>query len=186
MLELIGTIAGGIFSGGATGLLGVAFQRFADYKNRQLDLQLLDKKNAQEIEMRKADAAIMAQEWAGRTKVAEVEAEAVVSAADAAAFAESFKTEPTSYSSGVKYTRGQAWMMVVLDALRGSVRPLLTVYLCAITTMVYLDAQKIMGSVTTPDQAHETVKLIISTVLYLTTTCTLWWFGTRHRGTPPK
>lgn len=188
MLELIGTALGGILSGGATGLLGVAFQRFADYKNKQLDLQHQEKQNAHELDMRDKDAAIMAQEWAARTKVAEVEAGARVDVADAEAFAASYKLEPAMYSGQAKPTKGQAWLLVIVDALRGAVRPLLTVYLCVITTMTYLDARSLLeGTKTyTADQAFELTKLIVWTVLYLTTTCVLWWFGTRNKQTAPR
>ena len=183
MLEILGTAISAILGGGATGLLGVVFQRFADYKNRQLDLQLADKKNAQELAMRKADAEIMAQEWAARTKVAEVEAGAKVEVADAEAFAESFKMEPSQFSAGVKPTEGQGWILVLLDAFRGVIRPGLTVYLCAITTMVYFDSQALLTKAAfTEGQAFDMVKMIVGTILYLTTTCVLWWFGTRQRG----
>lgn len=187
MLELIGTVLGGILSGGATGLLGVAFQRFADYKNKQLDLQQQEKQQNHELAMRDKDAAIMAQEWAARTKVADIEAGAKVDAADAEAFAASYKLEPAMYSGSAKPTKAQAWVLVLVDGLRGSVRPLLTVYLCVITTMTYLDARALLGSTAyTTEQAFELTRLIVWTVLYLTTTCVLWWFGTRNKQTGPK
>ena len=62
MLELIGTAASAILGGGATGILGAAVQRYADYKGRQLDLQAQASKQAHEVAMREADAKIMAQE----------------------------------------------------------------------------------------------------------------------------
>jgi hypothetical protein len=40
MLELIGTAAFAILGGGAMGILGAVVQRYADYKGRQLDLQV--------------------------------------------------------------------------------------------------------------------------------------------------
>jgi len=73
MLELIGTAASAILGGGATGILGAAVQRYADYKGRQLDLQAQASKQAHEVAMREADARIMAQEWAARTQVATIE-----------------------------------------------------------------------------------------------------------------
>ena len=186
MLELIGTALGGILSGGATGLLGVVLQRFADFKNKQLDLQHQERQYTHELSMRDKDAAIMAQEWAARTRVAEVEAGAQVDVADAEAFAASYRLEPAAYSGNAKPTKAQAWVLVILDAMRGSVRPLLTVYLCVITTMMYRDARALLGSAHTADQAFELTKLIVWTVLYLTTTCVLWWFGTRNKQAAPK
>ena len=187
MLELLGTVFGSIFSGGATGIIGVIAQRIADYKNKQLDIEAQAKRAEHEIAMRKADAEIMAQEWAARTKVAEVEAAGREAVAAEQSFAASFGMEPKRYAEGVKPSRGQGWVLVMLDALRGSVRPVLTVYLCAVTTMVYLQAYSIMETQPlTADQAIDLVRLIIGTILYLTTTCVLWWFGTRNRSHPPK
>lgn len=187
MLEILGSLFSSILAGGATGILGVVVQRFADYKNRQIDVQAQATKDAHELAMRDKDAAIMAQEWAARTKVAEVEAAATVDAADAAAFSASFKVEPTQYSAGAKLTTGQGWLLVLLDFLRGIVRPGLTIYLCAITTWVYLDAHAALNAAAlSASEALGLVKMVTGTVLYLTTTCVLWWFGTRNRQVPPK
>lgn len=81
-----------------------------------------------------------------------------------------------------------AWL-VALDVLRGVIRPGLTVYLCAITTLVYLEARGILaaaGASLNPTQALAVHDLIVSTILYLTTTTVLWWFGTRNSERPPK
>lgn len=185
MFELLGTVVSSVLGGGATGLLGVLFQRFADYKNRQLDIQVEREKMGHEIELRKADAEIMAQEWAARTKVAEVEAADHESVADAGAFAASYKLEPIQFSAGVKPSRGQAWLLVLLDCFRGAIRPWLTVYLSIFATLVYIETRKISNAMT-PDQAFDVLKLVIGTILYLWTTCTLWWFGTRNKAAPPK
>lgn len=182
MFEILGLIFGNIFSGGATGLIGVVLQRFADYKNKQLDLQIELQKQAHEINMRKVDAEISAQEWAARTQVAQVEAAGKEAVADAQAFAASFGLEPNRYAEGVKLTQGQAWLMVALDALRGSIRPVLTVYLCLLTTLVWYQARAVLGAEQLEAEAAiEVWKMVVGNILYLTTTCVLWWFGTRNR-----
>ncbi len=179
MLEILGTVVSSVLSGGATGLIGMVAQRWADYKNRQLDIQLQQLKNDHEVKMKEADAAIMAQEWAARTRVAEIETEGKIEAADAAAFAESFKLEPQRYATG-KMTTGQMWIMVILDFFRGIIRPGLTIYLCVLTTLIYIQARNLVGKEDlTPDQAMDLMKLIIGTVLYLSTTTIVWWFGVR-------
>lgn len=186
MLEILGTIFGSIFSGGATGLIGVVLQRFADYKNKQLELQIDAQKQSHEIALRRVDAEISAQEWAARTQVAQVEAAGKEAVADAQAFAASFGLEPKRYAEGVKLTTGQAWLMVVLDALRGSVRPLLTVYLCFLTTVVWYQARSVLGAENLDTQAALDVwKMVVGNILYLTTTCVLWWFGTRNKAAQP-
>jgi len=176
-----------LVSGGLTGILGAGVQRFADYKNKQLDLQAAREKAEHDIKLREADAAIMREEWAARTRVAEIEVAGKESAADAEAFAASFRLEPQRYSEGVKARGWQASALVLLDVLRGVVRPGLTIYLCAITTAIYFDARSILGD-TPVDQAKALALLdgIIATILYLTTTVVLWWFGTRNKSAAPK
>jgi len=188
MLEILGTAASAILGGGATGLLGVLVQRWFDHKNKQADLDVLKANHAHEELMRDKDAAIMAQEWASRTKVAEVEATGREAEADAKAFGESYLTEKPVEFAPVKATRTQAWVLVLVDGFRRLVRPGLTVYLCAITTQIYMMSVDVLnkhGAQMTADQALDLTKMVVGTVLYLTTTCVLWWFGTRNKQQSP-
>lgn len=186
MLEILGTVFGSIFSGGATGLVGVAIQRWADYKNRQLDIQIERERRETEIAKRRADAEIMREEYAGKLKVAQEEGATARDVAESQAFAETLLKEPERYSQG-KFTTGQQWILVLLDAFRGSVRPALTIYLCALTTYVWvqvraeLENQDISG-----DAALGVWRMVVGNILYLTTTVVLWWFGTRNRQQQPK
>lgn len=186
MLELLGTIFGSIFSGGATGLIGVVLQRWADYKNKQLDMQLESQRFTNTVALRKVDAEIMAQEWASKTEMAKVEATGRENVEDAKAFAASFKLEPERYSDGVKPTGWMAGLLVLVDVCRGLVRPILTVYLCGLTTYVWYQVRSVLA---VEDLAAADVldiwKMVVGTILYLTTTCVLWWFGTRNKQTVP-
>lgn len=185
-MELLTTIFGSIFSGGATGLLGVIIQRWADFKNRQLDLQLEKEKRETEIAKRKADAEIMSAEWNGRMKVAQTEGETAKEVAASQAFAQTLFKEPERYSSGT-FTAGQQWILVLLDALRGSVRPLLTIYLCALTTFVWYQVKlKLEVEELDAGAAMQVWQLVVQNILYLTTTVVLWWFGTRNKQQPPQ
>lgn len=177
VLGFFGTVLSSIFGGGVTGIFGVLAQRFFDLKKYKLDLEQSKLKYEHEINLRKVDAEIMQLEYAGRTKVAEVEA-------DAKAFAASFN-EPVKYSEGVAYSGKQGWLMVILDFVRGLVRPVLTTYLCVLTTLIYFHARTLLKAdglqAISAEMSVELVKYIISTILYLTTTCVLWYFGTRNR-----
>lgn len=186
MFEFLGTIGSAILGGGATGLLGVVVQRIADYKNKQLDLRLSREKFRQELQLRRMDLQMLEKEWQARADIAVTESAARMDIADSEAFAKSFN-ETAIYSKEVKPSKGQGWMLVVLDFIRGIVRPALTMYLCAIATAMYFHARKMMGEqFITPEQAVEIMKMIIGTVLYLTTTCTLHYFGTRNKQKAPK
>jgi hypothetical protein len=189
MFELIGAGLTGILTGGATGLLGVGIQRFFDWMKLKQDIEKMRLQFDHDIALRKVDAEIMAQEWAARTKVAEVEAAGREAVADSQAFAASFQTEPARYSEGIKPTRGQGWLLVLLDVLRGIVRPGLTLYLCWIATMMYEESRAVLAlaDLTTDTKLVMSVYTqIVFTLLYLFTTCVLWWFGTRNKAPQPK
>lgn len=182
----IGNAIGGVVSGGLTGLLGIGVQRIFEYKSKQLDVQLNKDKYAHEVDMKKADAEIMAQEWAARTKIAATAAVAQENVADSQAFSAALTSEPQRYADPSKLNTAQEWIMVFLDFVRGMVRPSLTLYLCVITTIIYYQAHQLIGQGLNVDQAVGLVSRIIDTVLYLTTTCVLFWFGTRNKERAPK
>lgn len=180
---------GSIFSGGVTGLLGVAFQRFFDFLKIKQELEMKKAEFGHEANMKRIDGELMAQEWAARTQVAEVEAEGKRAKAAEESFSQSFALEPKQYSAKATISPVASFMLVTLDFIRGMVRPGLTVYLCVITTMMYLEAKVIIAGASTlisADQAITVYNIIVTTVLYLTTTCVLWWFGTRNSQKPPR
>ena len=74
-LDLIVGGIGSIFSGGLTGILGAVITKFAEYKQRQQDIKVLQISNEHELKLRDADAKIMEQEWNGRERLALVEGE---------------------------------------------------------------------------------------------------------------
>lgn len=147
--------------GGLTGLIGGIVQKFADYKTKKLELQLIEKKTEAEIAMRRVDAEIMKEEWAQRTKVAQIE----TASAD---FKASFN-EPELYSAKVDPNEKQGWLLVFVDFLRGFVRPFLTLYMCGIVTVLYFRTD---GGTVNPQS-------IVDTLLYLATMSCSWWFGSR-------
>lgn len=177
-----------ILSGGATGLLGVIAQRIFDHWKLKQENDRLAIIHAHELAMKKADAEIMAQEWAQRAKVAEIEAAGKEAVADAQAFAASFN-EPQRYSEGVKVGKWGGILLVLADVSRAVVRPGLTVYLAWIATELYYQSDKIITlvNVTVHQQVlTELHKQIVLTLLYLFVTCVCWWFGTRNKAPQPK
>jgi hypothetical protein len=187
MLSLLGSFFTYIFAGGMTGLFGVAVQRFADFYNKKLDIEINRDKLEHELQLRKLDIQMLKEEWQARVTVADIEATAQQDVAESNAFAASFKEGPTYSGKITRHSSGQKWALVILDFIRGIVRPGLTVYLCVLTTLVYLHARKIMGGVVIDSvDAVEILRLIIGTILYLTTTCVLHYFGTRNKQKGPQ
>jgi hypothetical protein len=181
-----------VMSGGLTGLLGVIVQRGADIWNKKQDLDKQREQWAHDRDMRRIDGELMDKEWAHRTQIAETEAQAARDVQDGKAFEASQRREPQRYAEGLKAPRGGrvakffaglGWlMMVILDFVRGAVIPGLTIYLCALTTQVYLQARALLaGENLDAVQAMAISNRIVDTILYLTTTCVLWHFGTTNR-----
>lgn len=180
-MDFLGLITSA-FGGGLTGLIGSAVSKVFEYKTKKLEIEAARERFTHEVALRKVDAEIMKEEWAARTKVADIEATAKIEVADSAAFAESIKSDDKNYLDYLdKLNDKQDWFFVILEFLRGSIRPFLTLYLCGITTLVYIKATRLMNAdIILPGMAYDMVTNIINTVLYLTTTCVLWWFGTRN------
>lgn len=182
MLE---SILASVLSGGLSGILGAALQRFADYKNKQLDMAIERQRGDQELAKRRIDKEITESEYAGRLRVAQVEGETSRDVADSQAFGQSLFREPERYSQGT-FTTGQMWVLVILDFARGITRPLLTLYLCALTTYIWWQVRQLLSlEDLDPDRVLEVWKLVVNTILYLTTTCILWWFGVRNKQPQP-
>lgn len=144
---------------GIVGLIGGIADKITNYKTKKLELEMEQKKFEHEVALRKVDAEIMAQEWKARTQVAQIEGDAMVEAEDAKAFAKSYDLEPKKY--GIKW----------LDALRGSIRPVLTVYLVGITSVMYYRS----------DGGKIDAALVAETILSLTVLTVGWWFGSRQQ-----
>lgn len=166
------SVIGSIVSGGATGLLGSVISRFFDYRNKKLDRE-------HEIKMIEAEAKVMEQEWAARSQIAKIEGQSAIEVEDSRGFRESLTSEPKQYFTG---NPGKlSFLYILLDFLRGFIRPALTVYLCILTTLIYFHIKDLTVIV----QEQAILEHLINTVLYLTTTVILWWFGTRQKSPPP-
>lgn len=175
-----------VVSGGATGLLGAGMQMFASWAKGKQDIELQKLKNENNLAALKLQAETIDKEWAHRVEVAKVEEQGRSTQTANEAFAASFSLEPKSYSEKIKPTKGQAWVLVLLDGLRGIVRPGLTVYLCVLTTLIYFQSRDLLKQENLDAvQALDITQQVIHTILYLCTTVVLWWFGTRNTQQAP-
>lgn len=189
-LDAVVTIGGSVLSGGVTGLLGTGLSFIADHFKRKQDLEAKRLDHQHELALRADDRKTIKAEYEGQSQVARIEGEAAESAADAAAFSESFNMDPKRYSDPKKVGPFFQGLFAWLDFWRGSIRPGLTTYLVVLVTLIYWQLQDLMlqhkGTIIPLTKVEELVVLIISTVLYLMTTTVLWWFGTRNKQKPPK
>lgn len=181
-----------VVSGGATGLLGVIVQRGADIWNKKQEIERQRLQWEHDRDMRRIDGELLDKEWNHKAAIAMTEADAARDVQAGKAFEESQRREAQRYSEGMaapkggkvaKFFAAVGWLlMVILDFARGAVIPGLTIYLCALTTLVYMQARELLGGDNLDAvMALAISKQIVDTILYLTTTCVLWHFGTVNR-----
>ena len=149
-----------LFTGGATGLLGTALSA---------GLKLFERAQAQkhELKLRELDLRHLAAEAASAERIAAIEAESAETAAEWAGLQASYREAASRWTEGQTLTPAQSWLLVLVDVVRGLMRPGLTVVLIGYVGWAY--------HTSTLNAAQ-----IISTILYLATACVLWWFGSRQ------
>lgn len=184
MFEILGTLLTGVLSGGATGLIGVLIQRYFDHKSKAQDLEQLRMQldNAKELARIEGERS---------TRVAEIDMEARFAEADASVMQASFAHDAASYLAPDAQRR-KGWvgatvtlLLGLVDFMRGILRPGMTAYLCWLTTIMFFWVRELAvqhGLTLTAEQVMSLMVQIIATILYVFTTCALWWFGAR----PPK
>lgn len=191
VLELLTTVAGGIFSGGATGLLGVIIQRYFDKKSKDQDIELakLSHANALALADKEQESARIradAEKHISDNTVTVSENEM-----DAKLYEASVDNDSVKYlTPKAQLTKGfvgkfSIVLMSIVDFVRGILRPGMTAYLCYIVTMMFFWVKELAesyGLSLTPDQVMQLMIMVIGTITYVFTTCALWWFGAR----PPK
>lgn len=144
-----------ILTGGATGLLGMVVRAGIDWVQAR-------QKHAQEIELRGLDIQLAQIEGQAAATVATIERESERDSQEWQALRASFRAAATRWSSG-----DSKWLVLV-DVVRGLMRPALTLAFVALTSVIYFVSS---------DSALEA--RVVETVLYQTSACTLWWFGSR-------
>ena len=167
-----------LLSGGATGLLGVGISAFADYFKRKQE-------HKQNLELKRLDIEMMDKEWQYRERAADREAETrIIESADDLKAA-SYKHDAATYSTAFKVTK--VWnktALVMVDVIRGVIRPALTVMLIWMVWDVMGDVEQIMlkagVEAVNVEKAMEIYALVISRVLFCAEACVVWWFGVRQ------
>ena len=154
-----------LMSGGATGLLGAGLSRVSE-------VILQRDKHAQNVEMAKIQVAAIRTE--ASSKVQELKALAEYNLTLKHPTEELEPAPPTDTAEFKRLSKGNSKAFIVVDVLRALIRPSLTVMLCLMTFLVW---------VYTKNPALE--EQVVLTILYMATTSTLWWFGTRP-STAPK
>lgn len=191
MFDLLGMLVSGVLSGGATGLIGVGIQRWFDFKNRQQDIEIVKLNLANVVELSKLESDRIASQVDATMHQSDNQLEARIAEADSESMQASFAADSAQYLDKTAQ-RKKGWvanttmlMMAMVDFARGMLRPGMTLYLCVLVTLMFNWVKQLAsqyGITMSADQVVGLITQIISTVLYVFTTITLWWFGSR----PPK
>lgn len=136
-------------------------------------------RRAAEATERVAEQQAQAQEWTST-----MDAQARADEAAARDYAASLAADHATYldpkiQAASPFART---MMTVVDSVRGLIRPVLTLYLVVLATGMFWWAKDLadkQGVGLKPDDLTRIISTIISTLLYLSTTTVVWWFGVR-------
>lgn len=188
MLEIFGMLLSGVFTGGATGLLGLLLQRYFDLQHKKQDIEALKLNLANSVELSKMESDRARLRADTDIRISETESEAEKYKSDNELMAASYENDKAQYldkESMRKEGKVAAlvmFMMAFVDFFRGMLRPGMTVYLCFVVTYMFYwvrDLAAQYGNLMTSDNLQVLIVQIISTILYAFTTATVWWYGSR-------
>lgn len=163
----------GIFTssglGAITGLVGSYLTKVEDRKTakqkQEFELKMAAVRN-QELKYESDHELAMADKEVER---AETEGAIAIGTAEVVAFKESLKSQ--SVSTGNSF----------VDAVRGAMRPVITIFLLGISTYIIIRVGELVGGIENMDREYLSgmYKAVISDFLFLTVTSVTWWFGSR-------
>jgi hypothetical protein len=183
MSAILGFLSSAAF-GGVTGLAGVAVNKVSDYFTQK-------QRNAFDLAMKDKDIAVAQIESAKEIAIARDTNMTNRELAEEATLQASYAGDKAQYFSGMDISGlpgfirgGVAFLLTLVDFIRGMTRPGITLYMCVLTTLMYKQMTGLVsaaGGGFTPGDAAKIIFLIVDSVIYLTTVCVTWWFGSRPK-----
>ena len=159
-------------STGAGGIIGVVGSWLTKREERK-NIQLQFERDVKMAEIRKDEAKIEADHELAladkQIERAQVEGSVAVDQAEVEAFTQGLKEQSKTY--GIK----------AVDGIRGLMRPLITVYLLVIATLLTLKINQLVGGLDSLEMSElkGIYDNVINQMLFLTATAVTWWFGSR-------
>ena len=177
-----------IFTGGGSTILGAVFGKLFHWLEIKEETKRRAQDQAHELASKSMDLKIAQQEGDNAVRLAETEAAGKQGVADAEAFGKSYDLEPPSFAAtvgapkkGVLHSIGW-FMLVILDTLRGAIRPVLTIYLTLTASEMMYRASEVVSKIQPGihDQiALDTYTMTVSALLEMFKFSVGWYFGTR-------
>jgi hypothetical protein len=194
-------IDGGLISmlfGGVTGLIGKTISTVTMYKLKKAEFdhreKMIDKETKAIVIESRAKANLIDSIYEGKVDVQEAEA-FKLSIKNAGKFANiTYKVVDSllNRTDKLKYLTVPigtllVFLMVTVDVIRVAMRPGMTSFYTAVMGYIvyqYLHFLQLSSGGIDPNLQHELLYKVIDGILYITTTCTVWWFGDRdHKRT---
>lgn len=166
LTDIFSTVA----TGGITGVIGSVFTGIMAYKEKGAQRAHEKQMRDLDIQERKAEAEIS-------LKQVEAETEGQIAMGELQAFNTSLSSDQARYATGAN----EHWAFVIVDVIRGLMRPALTVGLSYALCQVIFDVIEALGGweVVVAAQGMSIVNDLIQSLIYVTTTAIVWWFGSR-------
>ncbi|WAS28546.1 TM Helix protein [Vibrio phage LV6] len=169
-MEWLNTFLGTALSGGVTGLLGTIFTGITTY---------LDKRSARQHELELYRLQIEERKTEGEIylKQATVQVEGAIAMGELNAFTTSLSSDRATYATDA----GDSWVFIIVDGVRGLMRPVLTTLLALAVIYLAVDVVEAVGGwdVVVKSQGMGLVSTLIDALTYCTVTAVVWWFGGR-------
>lgn len=169
-------ILGSLFSGASLGIIGSAVSKVADLVKRHQDRK-------HELALKRLDLEMMDKEHAYLERRAEMEGEVRLEESADGLVAASLRADRATYSAGHEMGAWAVGLLVLVDFVRGMIRPLLTVFLI---WLVWDTRAEVMGVLhatgfegMSPERALGLYGMLLELIIFLTSTCVTWWFGSR-------
>lgn len=173
-----------VVGGGATGLIGTVVTQVAAHKERQAVAADKILERAHELKAMEFEAAANANLESIKRDGAMAVAESARQGAESIASSQALQASHAS--DGRKYaTSGKSAWFVVVDVVRGLMRPVLTVAYTGLAIYILVVLYTLVDKsklAIEPTEAFGLFKEVVLLVLYMASATCLWWFGTR----PPE
>jgi hypothetical protein len=156
--------------GAILGTVGAFFTRAQETKKQKQDHEFQIEMAKLNLEESKADRVHELDMADKERKQAETEGQIAGELIDSESFKESIIS--SRVKSGIK----------IIDGIRALMRPLITIYLLAISSIVAVEISSLVGGLESFDaeKLFDLYTGVISDLGFLTMTAVTWWFGTRN------
>lgn len=187
MLDILGTLFGAATGGGLLGAIAGLAQKALDaYHQKQIEEQnllTLQENHRQELLLKDKELQLMQFEASSQLSLAELDSRTKIDLASYDALKASHEDDKATYATGSE-AANSLWFIAV-DFIRGIIRPFITLYLTLIYTICGAYVTHKMFTLSGSPLLNDTKWLetnftdLISSLLFMTSTVVLWWFGTR-------